>query len=267
MFVNTVAIVGYVAVPGGTQWARQTWKDFETKRAVKAKEKLQRDAIQKRIDDFQKALPALAAMKLPADKPVYTEDGIEAAALLASDPAYQTVRIDRQGMESSLWQAAVVRGSPPEAAPLERAITSEGGGSGRGGIVFVHERKNPAGERRMVWCEIIAQQQAQHASSDRYTVKSHRSLRVRLIAPGSATEAPKRIATVMTEFDQESQEQSETNRNGPAKTSQVFRMLAGVPDEKDPTRFTIPYVISGAGGAFNVRILAGDRLVVEPTDG
>ena len=74
----TVVVVGYVAVPGGTQWARQQWKDFEARRAVKAREQQKRDAAAKRIEAFRKVLPALAAMKLPADLPVYTEDGIEA---------------------------------------------------------------------------------------------------------------------------------------------------------------------------------------------
>jgi hypothetical protein len=110
VFINTVAIVGYVCVPGGSQWARQTWADYQNKRAAKAKEQRVRDAANKRIADFQKALPLLAAMKLPADTPVYTEDGVEAASLLASDPAYETVPFDRRGMQVSVWQAAVGRG-------------------------------------------------------------------------------------------------------------------------------------------------------------
>ncbi len=59
MFINTVAIVGYVAAPGGAQWARQQWKDFEARRATKAREQQKRDAAAKRIADFRAALPAL----------------------------------------------------------------------------------------------------------------------------------------------------------------------------------------------------------------
>lgn len=265
MFVNTIAIVGYLAVPGGTQWARQTWKEIDTKRAAKAREQQRRDATQKRIDDFQKALPALAAMKWPADTPVYTEDGIEAASLLASNPAYQTVPLERQGMEVGAWQAAVGRGMPPEAAPLD-VLASRSRGSVA--TVFLHARKNPGGAERLIWCELDARQYASGQGSGRYAVTSHRTLRVRLIAPGSATEAPKVLAIVETEFDQPDDERAEVKRDGgETRTPQTFRLMAGVPDAADATRFTIPYVMGGARGAFVVRVLAGDRLLVEPTEG
>jgi hypothetical protein len=97
---------------------------------------------------------------------------------------------------------------------------------------------------------------------------------VRLIAPGSATEPPKVLTTVLTEFDQRPGEQAKvkikdnagSNPNA-ASTPQTFRMLAGVPDASDATRFTIPYVINGAAGAFAVRIAEGDRVIVEPGEG
>src|SRR5205809_875216 len=57
MFINTVAIVGYVVVPGGSQWARQAWADFQNKRAAKAAEQRKRDAAAKQVSNLQKALP------------------------------------------------------------------------------------------------------------------------------------------------------------------------------------------------------------------
>jgi hypothetical protein len=273
VFINTVAIVGYVCVPGGSQWARQTWADYQNKRAAKAKEQRVRDAANKRIADFQKALPLLAAMKLPADTPVYTEDGVEAASLLASDPAYETVPFDRRGMQVSVWQAAVGRGELPQAKPLFAFIGDDP--AVRHPIsIFLHARKNPAGEDRLALCEMEASQLVREQTSDTATIQSTRLLMVRLIAPGSATEPPKVLTTVLTEFDQRPGEQAKvkikdnagSNPNA-ASTPQTFRMLAGVPDASDATRFTIPYVINGAAGAFAVRIAEGDRVIVEPGEG
>jgi hypothetical protein len=264
MLINTVAIVGYVALPGGTQWARQQWKDFETKRAAKAREQQKRDLAAKRIEDFRKVLPALASMKLPADPPVYTEDAIEAASLLASNPAYQTVRFERAGMEIKLWQPAVMRTAPIEVAELQGAIGISGGNVP---TAFVHARKNPSGAERLVWCVIEAEQLASSDAGD-YVVSARRTLRVRLIDPGSTDALPKLLAVVDTEFDQRGHdERARVNRDGTSKTPQTFRLLAGVADPADATRCTLPYVMNGASGAFVVRVMPHDRLLVEPTDG
>ena len=266
MFVNTVVIVGYVAVPGGTQWARQQWKDFETRRAVEAREQQKRDAAAKRIEAFRKVLPALAAMKLPADPPVYTEDGVEEASLLASNPAYQTVRFERQGMELNLWQPAVARTAPVEVLEMQKVLGNARGGDGA--TAFMHARQNPAGAQRLVWCTIEAEQQASSDSSGDYFVMTRRTLRVRLIDPGSADETPQTLATVETEFDQRGDaERAHVKRDGTSKTPQVFRLLSGVPDAADATRCTVPYVLNGATGAFAIRVMPNDRLLVEPGEG
>ena len=266
MFVNTVVVVGYVAVPGGTQWARQQWKDFEGRRVVKAREQQKRDAAAKRIEAFRKVLPALAAMKLPADLPVYTEDGIEAASLLASNPAYQTVRFERQGMEINLWQPAVARTAPIEVLEMQKVLGNARGGDGP--TAFIHARKNPSGAQRLVWCTIAAEQQAASDSSGDYVVFTRRTLRVRLIDPGAADAPPQTLATVDTEFDQRGDaERARVKRDGTSRTPQVFRLLAGVPDAADATRCTVPYVLNGASGAFAIRVMPNDRLLVEPSEG
>jgi hypothetical protein len=278
VFVNTVAIVGYVVVPGGSQWARQTWADFQNKRAAKAKEQRARDAISQRIADFQKALPAMAKMKLTAtttpDAPVYTEDGVEAASLLASDANYQTVRFDRGGHDLRLWQPAVGRAPLPEAATLLRFIGTEGE---RNMPVFLHARKNPVGEARLVLCEVTARQQVRSVESDAIVIGTDRVLLVRLIAPGSSSEPPRVLASVQTEFNQRPGDQARvktrdsTGRaidDGSDVTSpQVLRLLSGVADPADATRCTIPYVIGGVRGQFVIRIEQNDQLTVEPSDG
>ena len=265
MFVNTVVIVGYVAVPGGAQWARQQWKDFEARRAVKARERQKRDLAAKRIADFRKVLPALAAMKLPADPPVYTEDGVEAASLLASNPVYRTVRFDRQGMELDKWQPAVARSSPIEVTELEKVV---GNSSADEPTVFLHARKNPAGAERLLWCTIVAHQQAFQDGSGDYVVITRRSLRARLINPGSSDAPVAALAVVNTEFDQRGDaERARVKRDGTSKTPQTFRLMAGVADPADATRCTIPYVMNGASGTFVVRVMENDRLLVEPSDG
>ena len=276
MFINTVAIVGYVCVPGGAQWARAAWNDFQNKRAAKAAEQRKRDALTKRIDDFRKMLPQLAAMKLPADTPVYTEDGIEAASLLASDPAYQTVQFERHGLSPGVWQVAVGRAIPAEAVPLHGFVGGDPN-SARGIWVSVHTRKNPKGEERLVLCELEASQQVRGAESNAVIIGSDRSLIVRLIAPGSATDPPKALAFVQTEFNQRPDEQAkvktggsgggEKNNPNAAKTPQTFRLFTGVADPSDATRLKIPYLINGAAGSFAVRIVENDRLVVEPSEG
>ena len=271
MFVNTVAIVGYLCVPSGATWARQTWRDFQSKRAAQAAEQRRLDARLKRIADFRQALPALAAMKWPKDTPVYTEDNIEAASLLASDSAYETIRIDRNGMPAELWQVAVGRTAPPEVKLLAGFVGSDPGSpssrSGRDNFVMIHARKNPAGAERLVWCELEARQSTRQQQAEQYRVMSSRTLRVRLVSPGSETAAPSLLQTVDTEFDQRDEDYATVKRGGEAKTPQTFRMLAGIPDPADPTRCTIPYVLNGLSGAFDVRVLEGDRLLVEPSHG
>jgi hypothetical protein len=275
MFINTVAIVGYVCVPGGSQWARQAWKDFETRRTAKAAEKRKADAQAKRVSDFYNALPAaMATVKIPADAPVYTEDGLEAASLLASDSAYRTVRFERRGMDVHLWQAAVGRGASPAVTTVYSFI---GGNSGSniGFPVFFQTRKNPAGADRLIFCELDASQQMRSIDSDGYTIGSERTLTVRLYAPGSAKEPPNLLAVVQTGFDQRPAEQAKVKSKGGGssgygsgvKTPQTFRLMSGVADPSDATRLTIPYLINGARGAFAVRIVAGDQLIVEPSDG
>jgi len=276
MFINTVAIVGYLCVPGGTQWARQTWRDFENKRAARAAEKRKADAAAKRVADFQKALPAaMKTMKLAGDTPVYTEDGLEAASLLASDAAYQTVPFERHGMDMSLWQAAVGRGALPEVTAVYPFI---GGNSPTniGFPAFFQMRKNPAGADRLIFCELNATQQVRSVESDSFTISAERALTVRLYAPASATDAPTALAVVQTDFGQRPGEHAKVKSKGSGssggdgsavKTQQTFRLLSGVADPSDPTRFTIPYVINGARGVFAIRIVEGDQLAVEPSDG
>ena len=214
MFINTVAIVGYVCVPGGSQWARQAWKDFETKRAAKAAEKRKADAQAKRVSDFYNALPAaMATMKLPADTPVYTEDGLEAASLLASDSAYRTVRFERRGMDVNLWQAAVGRGASPA---VTAAYDFIGGNSSTnvGFPVFFQARKNPAGADRLIFCELNVSQQVRSVESDGFTIGTERALTVRLYAPPSAKEPPNLLAVVQTDFDQRPAEQAKVKSKG-----------------------------------------------------
>jgi hypothetical protein len=275
MFINTVAIVGYVVVPGGSQWARQAWADFQNKRAAKAAEQRKRDAAAKQVSNLQKALPAaMATMKLAGETPVYTEDGLEAASLLASDAAYRTVRFERRGMDINLWQAAVGRGALPEVTAVYSFI---GGNSATniGFPAFFQMRKNPAGADRLIFCELNSSQQVRSIESDGFTISAERALTVRLYAPASATEPPKTLAVVQTDFDQRPSEQSKVKSKGggssgdgsAVKTPQTFRLLSGVADPSDATRFTIPYVINGARGVFAVRIVEGDQLIVEPSDG
>ena len=46
-----------------------------------------------------------------------------------------------------------------------------------------------------------------------------------------------------------------------------FRLLAGVPDAADATRCTVPYLLNGASGAFAIRVMPNDRLLIEPSEG
>ena len=267
MFINTVAIVGYVCVPGGTTWLRQTWKDIETKRAAKASEQRKTEAKQKRVADFQKALPALASTKLPAEAPLYTEDGVEAAALLASNNAYETVPLNQQGMAPDLWQAAVGRTGPPQTNELYRfgGFDSDTP-SRRGTTLFLHERRNPAGDKRLLWCVIEAHQAASYAESG-HAVATTRNLRVWLIDPGTAGQPLNVLRLVETEIDQRGEERAIVKRGSEPKTPQIFRFLAGVADAADATRASLPYQLNGASGAIVVRVLEGDRLLVEPSHG
>ena len=268
MFINTVAIVGYVAAPGGMQWARQQWKEFQDRRAAKAREQLARDARAKQVEDAHKALPELAAVKLPPDLPVYTEDGLEAASLLASDTAYKTVEFERQGLGIDKWQPAVVHpGLSPQTAMLRAFLGSAN--VPNPAMAFCGTRKNLAGAERIVWCELEARQEANQQNSSTYKVLARRTLRVRLIDPGAAEKPPQRLDLVETQFDQRGVDLAEVKTDGTAapKTPQTFRLLAGVPDAQDATRLRVPYVLNGASGAFVVRVLPNDRLLVEPTDG
>jgi hypothetical protein len=265
--INTVAIVGYLWAPNSFSWARQAWREYQAKRAATlTKQKLEAVRLQ-RVADFQKVLPTLAAFTLPPNTPVYTEDGVESASLIASSAEYDTVDLTRNGMPPDLWQQpARRRADGAEFKSLIGLIGSATRASEPAALVLLRVRKNPSGADRLLLCEFETKHSANNTAFNEYTITSFRALRVRLVDPGSADKAPTALFVSETIVEQGSKDRT-TIKAGKEETPQLFRILPGVIDPSDPTRARVPFRLNGAEGAFAITIRAGDELTVEPSQG
>lgn len=264
LFINTIAVVSYLCVPEGSKWLKDAWKQWEARRAAKESAAKREAAMKLRADALKAAMPTLNAYSIPSDDPVYTDDPIEAATLLASGTAYQTVssndRIDIP------WQPSVLRAKTAELGPLSFFNQNYARDNRSVAPIFVHLRRNPRGQERLVNCQLMAAHDLHRESGDSAVVKTRRSIRVQLLAIGGDP-AVRTLHQVETTFDQSDADRATFYRKKEPKTPQVLRLFAGQPDPTDPTRFSIPYFLNGIRGSFNGRILEGDRLSVEPSDG
>ena len=265
--IITVAVVGYLWAPNSLAWTRQAWREYQAKRAATVTRQKNDAARLQRVADLQKSLPTLATFTVPADELVYTEDGVEAASLLASDTAYETVSLSRSGMPSDLWQTPVRRRADSEDVQrLLAFVSSEGRNNVPMALALLHLRKNPAGADRLLLCAFDAKHSASGTAYNEWAIVSQRALRVRLIDPGTAERAPTTLFDSETLVAQTADDRA-TIKAGKEQTPQVFRVLPGVVDPVDATRATVPYRINGVEGTFAIRILPGDQLSVEPSHG
>jgi hypothetical protein len=259
MLVNTVLLAIGLVGPQLGPAVRKEYFDWRARRDA-AKSAEQRAAT--RAQQHQQLLAIQAqwmAHTFPPDTVVYEEDPKIAAANLLSGKGYRAIRPPMVPMLMP-WQSPVI-------APTPRLV-NQLAGSGYApddGILFLHERRMPAGEAKLVCVTFAASQSAvELAGSLDQRVVSDLTLNARAFDPirpdSDAVRAdelklwklqpvrlvvPPQFATVI-HF-------TGTSRPGPheIRTGTYLKLLAGTADPKDPSHFTIPYQLGEMSGTID----------------
>ena len=183
------------------------------------------------------------AYTAPPDQVVYEQDPVRAAALL-SRGSYTNVTPAGGPPEAALtprcWAEAcrLAGGLTPPAA----GATAVSGGGSSGATLFLHERRSPGGQRRLV------------AVQSAPGLPALASMPV-LVEPGSLTAIPSvRAATLDADFDL-------SLPTNPAGTR--FRFFAGQADPSDPSHFTLRFTAEGVPGSVEGWLRDNDCLKVK----
>ncbi len=273
MFINTVAIVGYLVAPDGSKFLRQAWLDFQSRRAAKAQQARRETVAKEQIAAMQRIMPGLMSYRFAGSQPVYTEDSAESTALLTSGGEFETTPVSPSYKEM-VWQPPAFRSRPEDLEKLSAVLSFpfQGGDTNPASApAFIHGRKNAQGADRLVICELLPTMHPGEGG-DEYVIQMVRAMRCCLVDPGSSSQRPRFLHTLFLTLNQPDAQRvvikkPRKGRSAEVVNTQVFRLMPGQADDKDASRFTIPFYLNGMPGSFAGRILAGDRLSIEPSTG
>ena len=281
MLLNAVATTsvtwGPPTLAGVREWRAARRAKEQQARAAAAQAAAQAAALQKKQALQQKLLEFAA----PDGHVAYTEDPAEAERLLLSGQGYSTVR----GQQPSGSLASRFPHLPvlwDGGAELRQALSEmDWKTTERGGTVFLHERRTPSGRSRLVWVRVSATRTiAYEAGNQRAVVRPQRSLVTYVAAPAghsgeggylwSHTLGIEQPESRYTRFLTGSVPSKRAGPDAPVPPSPpagVLRVLAGRPDPKDATHFTIDYVLDGQPGVIDGWLQNDDRVRLEPRQG
>jgi len=180
---------------------------------------------------------ACLTAQMPQDRPAMEEDPAAARALVAARPGeYALDPLGRAVRSDPRWAALLAAtgwGARPSIAPGWLLPTT-----------FCHERQTPDGRRRLVVLEWA-----------RY---------VTVVEPAGWLGGAPRLVRLREVIDWDEPSWSAmgriSNLSGPSRTA------AGLPDPADPTRFTVPFVISGVTGTWECRLGDDEQVTVRILD-
>lgn len=185
------------------------------------------------------------AYTAPPDQVVYEQDPARAAALLAQ-PGYANPAAAGSSTEAALtprcWAEAcrLAGGLAPPTSAGGSAAAVLGGAGPSGATLFLHERRTPSGQRRLVAIQTVPGLPVLVG-----TVPV-------LVEPGSLTAPPKPHApTIDADFDL---------RLPANPTGRRYRYFAGQPDPADPAHFTVRFLADDVPGTVEGWLRDNDRL-------
>ena len=238
--LNTILLAGFVIGPTVGPMVKSQWQQLQDRREAKRQEQQRRSMIAQ-----------AKAYRAPVDQVVYEENPVEAAKLLAEGPSlYQAVRTEKMTyLPPRPWQPPVFR---KDAAPLTGYP-----------IVFLHARKTPAGQERLVRVEVIGEQKMRETAATpqrNFTILTERALAVSLYPSDTSLERarvlllnlhPAAHPSSAAWFPADSgANEKDRWQHGRVEFDprDLIRLYAGQPDPADESHFTIAYERDGRPG-------------------
>jgi hypothetical protein len=259
LLVNTVLLAVGVVGPQVGPAMRKALDDWRGRRAAEA---AAAQAAATRAQQRQQLLadqPQWMSHTFAPDTVIYEEDPKVAAAHLISGKGYEAIAAQRVPTLKPEWQPPVVAPTPVLVKKLrDVAYPSDGG------VLFLHERKTPGGNAKLVCVSVRARQRAENMESLDLRVISDVTLIAYALEPvraDSKTAEAKELQkwngqtlTLVVPDELAPVIHFTGNRSpGPYEVhpGTHLRLYAGAPDPNDPTHFTIPYQLGSTSGTID----------------
>jgi hypothetical protein len=282
IFINTILFAAFVCLPAVTPFARQTWGDYQKRKADRQLEQ-QRQAMLQQVKSYT----------APANDVVYEEDPAEVQKLLDSGGGWESVGLPHRSelrYPIDRLTAPIIRRAPQPLATLQTtAHELMGGAIAHSGVPFVHARKDPNGREYLAGVWFYPRLSITHVGretlpdgQERHTFDLRRELNFTAYATPLA-DAKARTQTIMHLLEPEDQfgrlvytlpepvtlTAGTLPRTGKAEILQrpLLRVFAGQPDPNDPAHFTVPYQLNGRPGVIDGFVRTNGRVMLQPRDG
>jgi hypothetical protein len=262
--INTILLTGYIVGPSASGLIKGGWNEFQARRALRKQEQ-KREAF----------LNQLRTYTAPADQVVYEENPLLAAKLLNGSAAFTTIPTDPDSimhLTPQPWQPPVHIKDAGVLPQLRQTVQNPL----RGPTLFLHARRTPAGEERIVWVLIHAEQQLLYTSTNesRRELQAHtnRTIAAFVLEPGrmevftgGTWVIPKTpsLKTTVTWTRGANWENGSVAIN-PAG---LFRFYAAQPNARDPSHFTIDYALDGQRNTIDGYLKNDDSVQLIPRAG
>jgi hypothetical protein len=244
--VNTVLLGGYILGPRLWSYASEQWTSFQNQRAAERKRKQAEAARLAMLPAQEKCLKFVA----PADRLVYAQDPDGGARILAQSSPTTAKR------QPVLLPAV----APPPDCLVQLPKVIEGWGelsNARWAYAFVHERRaSPSDPPRLV--VVLLYGVTERPASNR-PVREQITVVALTLRPASLSEDL--VAEAYSSYGATRADEAKQNDDT------FLRVGSGQPDPDDPSRFSIPYELTGVGkGTFDGQLL-GNELVTLTSNG
>jgi hypothetical protein len=259
--LNTILLGWFVVGPQATQALQSQWKQWQARREAQRQQR-----------EFQAAQAKCLVHTYPADTVAYTEEPAMARKLLDDRTTHSAVDARNNPIDDLVPPAQRV--SPAEWRELARA--SKGGVGMPGPVLYLGDRRTPAGERRLVVVTFGVKRLFNNSpTSDMQTSQSSTSRMLSASTfdptgggmPGRATRQEYLELSGLPEVTAERR-----YSRGPAGPWVIqhprapLTVFAGQSDPADPTRFVIPYRLGSETGAIDGK-LTEDGIRLTPRSG
>jgi hypothetical protein len=267
VFLLLLNVVATTSISWGPIAVKEFQSRLDARRAAKAKalaDAQQAAALAAQEQARQAAFDRAMAFEFPSTLVCYTEDSAEAAKLLAG-----------KGYSLIPWDVHPATGLPH--APVLWDAQPFIARTSPSGLVFLHGRTHPVrGLPRLITVAFHAQSHFPTGNGradgrTSWASRAERTLWLAVTDPQGdhATLWAATLALTVPEAQNLRVLTDSTKRYAPTveQPGAVLRLLAGVADPADTSRWTIPFTLDGRPGAIRCRLRDDDRIDVEVPDG
>jgi hypothetical protein len=231
--LNTVLLGWFVIGPQSTQFIQSQWKQWQVRRAEKARER-------QMLADQQACLDYKFAPNLV----LYAEEPAEAKKLITSIADYKPVSI-HSGVSGLIWMPPVIANSRPASwLGFATFVSRDGAGPFIPDlpVVFLGRRSTHSGEEQLVFVQLRAQQTTGSNGRENF-INTDRLLVANAVLPATSDKPAKMIGSRALQLvlpNKRFKDVSSVPEEGPYLT-----LLAGQADAADNSHFFLPYKIDG----------------------